>query len=91
MTSLLLLLISAAAPWVVHIAPPRQRLLALVAMVAVFLLFGIFVRNPLTAWVFWVGLVAGVVSVVGLSSTNALAGLARRHHDDLDTGTGRRR
>ncbi|HWH14753.1 MAG TPA: hypothetical protein VNT51_08395 [Miltoncostaeaceae bacterium] len=78
MTSLLLLLIAAIAPWTVHLAPPRQRLLALVGMVAVLMLFGIFVRNPITAWEFWVGLAAGVVSVVALAATTG-AGLVRRY------------
>jgi len=77
-TSLLLLLIAAIAPWTVHLAPPRQRLLALVGMVAVLMLFGIFVRNPITAWEFWVGLAAGVVSVVALAATTG-AGLVRRY------------
>jgi hypothetical protein len=77
-TSLLLLLIAAIAPWTVHLAPPRQRLLALVGMVAVLMLFGIFVRNPITAWEFWLGLVAGIVSVVALAATTG-TGLVRRY------------
>lgn len=71
MTSLLLLLIAAIAPWTVHLAPPRQRPLALVAVVGVLMLFGIFVRNPLTAWEFWVGVLAGVVSVAALATGGA--------------------
>gem|GEM_PF-4910757 len=82
MTSLLLLLIAAIAPWTVHLAPPRQRLLALVGMVAVLMLFGIFVRNPITAWEFWLGLFAGVVSVVALAATSG-GGLMRRAHEDV--------
>lgn len=66
MTPILLLLIAAILPWAVHLAPPRQRPLALVGMVAVLMLFAIFVRSPLTAWEFWVGLLAGVASVIGL-------------------------
>lgn len=69
MTSLLLLLIAAIAPWTVHLAPPRQRPLALVGIVGVLMLFGIFVANPLFAWEFWVGLAAGLVSVVALAAT----------------------
>jgi hypothetical protein len=83
---LILLLIAAVSPWIVHLAPPRQRLLALVGVVAVLLMFGIFVRNPLTAWEFWVGLAAGLVSVVGLAATGGGGGLRRltgsRAHDD---------
>ena len=45
MSSILLLIISLAAPWVVQLAPPRQRLIALVAVIAVLLLFGIFSFN----------------------------------------------
>ena len=68
MIALLLLLIAAILPWIVHLAPARQRPLALVGAVAVVMLFGIFVQNPLFSWEFWVGLIAGVVSVVGLSA-----------------------
>lgn len=76
MTSLLLLLIAAIAPWTVHLAPPRQRPLALVGIVGVLMLFGIFVANPVTAWEFWVGLLAGLVSVVALAASGR-AGLRR--------------
>ncbi len=68
MIALLLLLIAAILPWIVHLAPARQRPLALVGAVAVVMLFGIFVQNPLFSWEFWVGLIAGLVSVVGLSA-----------------------
>ncbi len=64
MASILLLIIAAASPWVVHLAPPRQRALALVGVVAVLLLFGIFAHNPLTEWQFWAGLGAGIVTVL---------------------------
>lgn len=67
MTPALLFLIAALFPWTVHLAPPRQRPLALVMMVAVLMLFGIFVKNPLTAMEFWGGLIAGVVSIVGFA------------------------
>lgn len=69
MTSLLLLLIAAIAPWTVHLAPPRQRLLALVGMVGVLMLYAIFVGNPLTQWEFWVGLAVGLVSVIGMAKS----------------------
>jgi hypothetical protein len=72
--ALLLLLIAAILPWIVHLAPPRQRPLALVGALAVVMLFGIFVQNPLFAWEFWVGMVAGIVSVVGLSAAGSGGG-----------------
>ncbi|MFN8109880.1 MAG: hypothetical protein U0Y82_08540 [Thermoleophilia bacterium] len=76
MIPLLLLLIAAILPWIIHLAPPAQRPLALVGSLAVLMLFGIFVRNPLPQWEFWAGLAAGVVSVVALSA--ASGGGARR-------------
>jgi hypothetical protein len=64
MSSILLLIISLAAPWVVQLSPPRQRLIAVVGVIAVLLLFGIFSSNPLVMWQFWIGLIIGIVSVV---------------------------
>jgi len=64
MDTILLLLIAAASPWVVHLAPPRQRALALVGVVAVLLLYAIFARNPITSWELWVGLAAGLLTVL---------------------------
>ena len=55
MSTILLLVISIVAPWTVHLAPPRQRALALVGVVAVYLLYGIFAENPLTQWEMWAG------------------------------------
>ena len=55
MSTILLLVISLLAPWMVHLAPPRQRPLALVGVVAVFLLYGIFAENPLMQWEMWAG------------------------------------
>lgn len=66
MSTILLLIISILAPWVVHLAAPRQRALALVGVVAVFLLYGIFAENPLTQWEMWAGLAAGVLTVLFL-------------------------
>jgi hypothetical protein len=92
MTALLLLLVAALAPWIVHLAPPRQRPLALVGVVGVFLLFGIFTNaNPITAWESWVGLAAGVISVVGLSAAGGTGGprrpVSRRGTYDDDAGS----
>jgi hypothetical protein len=72
MSAILLFIIAAAAPWVVHLAPPRQRFLALILVLAVFLLYWIFAENPLTSWALWAGLAAGIVSV--LLAAGALLG-----------------
>lgn len=68
MSGLLLLVIGLVSPWVVHLAPPRQRPLALVGVVALFLLFAIFAINPLFTWQMWVGLAAGVISILAVSA-----------------------
>ncbi len=96
MSGLLLLLIGLVSPWVVHLAPPRQRPLALVGVVAVLLLFAIFVTNPILAWQMWAGLAAGVVSILAVTAMSGGGGLhlgrgarrrpstrARRDHEDL--------
>ena len=67
MSTILLLVIALVAPWTVHLAPPRQRPLALVGVVAVFLLYGIFAENPLLQWELWAGLAAGILTVLFLS------------------------
>ncbi|MEZ0284076.1 MAG: hypothetical protein ACAH79_02425 [Thermoleophilia bacterium] len=67
MSTILLLVISIVAPWTVHLAPPRQRPLALVGVIAVFLLYGIFAENPLTQWEMWAGLAAGILTVMFLA------------------------
>jgi hypothetical protein len=77
MSTILLLVISIVAPWCVHLAPPRQRALALVGVIAVFLLYGIFAENPLTQWEMWAGLAAGILTVMFLAG-GAGAGRASR-------------
>lgn len=67
MSTILLLVIALIAPWVVHLAAPKQRPLALVGVVAVFLLYGIFAENPLLRWEMWAGLAAGILTVVFLA------------------------
>lgn len=67
MTTLVILVIAVIAPWVVHLAPPRQRPLALVCVIGVLLIVGIFLTNPLVAWEFWLGLVIGIGSVLLLA------------------------
>jgi hypothetical protein len=67
MSTILLLVIALIAPWVVHLAAPRQRPLALVGVIAVFLLYGIFAENPLTQWELWAGLAAGILTVLFLA------------------------
>lgn len=66
MSTILLLIIAILAPWVVHLAAPRQRALALVGVLAVFLLYGIFAANPVVRWEMWAGLAAGVLTVLFL-------------------------
>lgn len=68
MSALLLFVIAAGAPWAVHLAPPRQRPLALVGVVAALLLYAIFVSNPITGWALWAGLAAGLASVLLVAS-----------------------
>jgi hypothetical protein len=63
-TTIVILLIAILAPWVVHLAPPSQRPLTLVCAIGLLLIIGIFLENPLATWVFWVGLVIGIGSVV---------------------------
>lgn len=82
MSSILLLIISIAAPWVVQLAPPRQRLIALVIDIAVLLLFGIFSGNPLAMWQFWIGLIIGVVSVVLYTQMGSRGPRRRRWEDE---------
>ena len=67
MSTILLLVIALLAPWVVHLAAPKQRPLALVGVIIVFLLYGIFAENPLTQWEMWAGLAAGILTVLFLA------------------------
>ena len=76
MSTILLLVIAILAPWVVHLAAPKQRPLALVGVVAVFLLYGIFAQNPLLQWERWAGLAAGVLTVLFLAG-GGLGGATR--------------
>jgi hypothetical protein len=78
MSTVLLLVIALVAPWTVHLAPPRQRPLALVGVVAVFLLYGIFAENPLTRWEMWAGLAAGILTVLFLSGGAGAGGRGGR-------------
>ncbi len=82
MSSILLLIIALAAPWVVQLAPPRKRLIALVAAVAVLLLIGIVSSNPLVMWQLWVGLLIGVLSVVLFANMTSRAPRRRRWEDE---------
>jgi hypothetical protein len=67
-SSLILFIIAVGSPWGVHLAPPRARPVAVMVVVAILLLYGIFAHNPLTSWVFWIGLILGVASIVIFSS-----------------------
>jgi 1,4-dihydroxy-2-naphthoate octaprenyltransferase len=62
--SVLLLFVAIAGPWIVHLAPMRQRLMALAGFIGVLLLWLAFVENWFGKWWFWVGLIAGVASVL---------------------------
>ena len=71
MSSLFLFIIALAGPWAVHLAPPRQRGVAVVGLVAILLLYGIFASNPLTQWELWIGLLAGIISILVASALGA--------------------
>jgi hypothetical protein len=90
MSTILLLVISIVAPWTVHLAPPRQRPLALVGVIAVFLLYGIFAENPLTQWEMWAGLAAGIRTVMFLAG-GAGAGRSSRPRSPARSRSARRR
>ena len=61
--SVLLLFVAIAGPWVVHLAPVRQRLMALVGFVGVLLLW-LVLESWIGKWWFWVGLAVGIASVL---------------------------
>ena len=61
--SLLLFFVAIAGPWVVHLAPTRQRLMALVGFVGVLLLW-LVLESWLGKWWFWVGLLIGIGTVL---------------------------
>jgi hypothetical protein len=91
-TTIVILVIAVLAPWVVHLAPPRQRPLALVCAIGVLLIVGIFFTNPLVTWEFWIGLVIGIGSVVMVARRGTRVRLGRssrrrrgaNRHDDED-------
>ncbi len=61
--SILLFFVAIAGPWVVHLAPSRQRLMALVGFVGVLLLW-LVLESWLGEWWFWVGLLIGIGTVL---------------------------
>jgi peptidoglycan/LPS O-acetylase OafA/YrhL len=87
-STIFLLVIALVAPWVVHLAPPRQRALALVAVIIVFLLYGIFVENPNVRWEMWAGLAAGVLTVLFLAGGAASSGRSSRSRRPPRGGSG---
>ncbi len=68
MSSIFLFIIALAGPWAVHLAPPRQRGVAVLGVLAILLLYGIFASNPLTKWELWIGLLAGIISILVVST-----------------------
>ena len=89
MATIVILVIAVLAPWVVHLAPPRQRPLALVCAIGVLLIVGIFIQNPLVTWEFWLGLVIGIGSIVVMTRRGTHLRLGRssrgnRSHDRYD-------
>lgn len=88
MSTILLLIIALLAPWVVHLAAPRQRALALVGVIVVFLLYGIFAENPVLRWELWAGLAAGVLTVLFLAGGAASSGRSSRSRRPPRGGSG---
>ncbi len=84
--TIVILVIAVLAPWVVHLAPPRQRPLALVCAIGVLLIVGIFFQNPLVTWEFWIGLAIGVGSIVVMArrGMRLRGGRSPRRRDDGD-------
>jgi hypothetical protein len=60
--NLLLFFVAIAGPWVVHMAPKRQRLMALVGFIGVLLLW-LVLENWIGKWWFWAGLAIGICTV----------------------------
>ncbi len=61
--SVLLIFVAVVGPWVVHLAPVRQRLMALVGFIGVLLLW-LVLESWIGKWWFWVGLAVGIASVL---------------------------
>jgi hypothetical protein len=92
--TIVILVIAVLAPWVVHLAPPRQRPLALVCAIGVLLIVGIFFQNPLVTWAFWLGLAIGIGSILVMTRRGMHLRLRRsprgrrgedRYDDDNET------
>lgn len=73
--SILLFLVAIAGPWVVHLAPTRQRLMALVGFVGVLLLW-LVLESWLGKWWFWLGLLIGIGTVLFIGGDSG----GRRNH-----------
>jgi peptidoglycan/LPS O-acetylase OafA/YrhL len=61
--AILLIFVAIAGPWVVHLAPTRQRLMALVGFIGVLLMWLVF-ESWVGKWWFWVALLIGIGSVL---------------------------
>ncbi len=66
LTAVLLTFVAVAGPWVIHLAPRSQRLIALVGFVAILLMWLLF-ENWFGKWYFWIGLLVGIGSLFFLS------------------------
>ncbi len=61
--NILLIFVAIAGPWVIHLAPQRQRLMALVGFIGVLLLW-LVLESWIDKWWFWVALLIGIGSVL---------------------------
>ncbi len=68
LTAVLLTFVAVAGPWVVHLAPRSQRLIALVGFIAILLMWLIF-ENWFTKWYFWIGLLVGIGALFLMSGS----------------------
>lgn len=59
--------IGVLVPWIVHLAPPRHRPVALLACIGLVVLYSVLRENAFLGWELWAGLAAGIVSVAFLA------------------------
>lgn len=71
MDSTLLIILAALLPLVVHLAPAAHRPVAMMASIAILVMYGALYRNPFVHWETWLGIGLGVIAL-------AIAGVGRR-------------